>query len=203
MDHGAFTPLSKALPGLIKDPRAAAEYNTKVLTLMTGGYSVMAPIKWLEDAKVPIVKRLDSMMYDDDPQTRAMLEQAHAELEKEPKQSWGSVLGGRTLALAGVWALTIPYGHQLNEKLFKPVTKYTARIVNPSGNPTVNHILNLGVEDFALSGYCAGLFYGITRVWHHFTGEAAEVSQPPSEVQSVEADGRLVSRAAAHAASRD
>jgi hypothetical protein len=75
--------------------------------------------------------------------------------------------------------------------------------VNPSGNPTVNHILNLGVEDFALSGYCAGLFYGITRVWHHFTGEAAEVSQPPSEVQSVEADGRLVSRAAAHAASRD
>lgn len=66
---------------------------------LSGGFAVLAPMKWLEDAKVSLIKKWDRQIYGDKVDTDPKIQQAHADLEAAPKQTWLSVMGSRVLAL--------------------------------------------------------------------------------------------------------
>lgn len=66
---------------------------------LAGGFAVLAPMKWLEDAKVRLVKKWDRDAYGDAVDTDPKIIQSHKDLEAAPKQSWGSVFSSRVLAL--------------------------------------------------------------------------------------------------------
>ena len=86
------------------DPEKARMYTTKSFFLV-GGFLVMPPIKWLEDAKVRLVKKWDRQIYGDTVETDPKILQSHKELEAAPKQNWLSILGSRVLALVPFYTL--------------------------------------------------------------------------------------------------
>lgn len=82
---------------------------TSIATLFVGGtLASVFPVKWLEDAKPQIVKKLDRVILSDDEFESQKVKNAHKELEELPKQTWLSVFGSRVVAFAatfGVYAL--------------------------------------------------------------------------------------------------
>lgn len=88
--------------------------NITIATLFVGGTAVsVLPIKALEDHKAGIVKKLDELLYgkakaDNDPQ----IQQAHAEMEALPKQTWKSVFASRGLAFAATYATSMLMGSE-------------------------------------------------------------------------------------------
>jgi hypothetical protein len=74
--------------------------------LLTGGFAVLAPIKWLEDHKIEYVKQHDAEHYAAIPNAQEHLRTAYERLESEPRQSWGSILGSRMLAMVPFYAFT-------------------------------------------------------------------------------------------------
>ncbi len=86
--------------------------NMTIATLFLGGTIVsVLPIKWLEDNKARIVKGLDEKLYgkqvaDNDP----TIQQAHAEMEAMPKQTWLSVIASRGLAFAATYTTSLLLG---------------------------------------------------------------------------------------------
>lgn len=78
-------------------------YLTKTMFL-TGGFLVMAPMKWMEDKKLEWVHQKNLEIYGpaaDDPQ----ILQSEKEIAEAPKQGWASLFGARGLALTGFYAL--------------------------------------------------------------------------------------------------
>lgn len=88
----------------LKSPDTAKMIATKSFFL-AGGFAVMLPMKWLEDAKVRLVKKWDQKIYGDRVDTDPMIIQSHKDLEQAPKQSWSSILGSRILALIPFYLL--------------------------------------------------------------------------------------------------
>ena len=88
----------------IKDPDLAKTIATRSFFL-TGGFAVMLPMKWLEDAKVKLVKKWDRKIYGDAVESDPNIIKAHQELEAAPKQTWLSILGSRVLALIPFYIL--------------------------------------------------------------------------------------------------
>lgn len=70
-----------------------------------GGFIMVPFIKFLEDNKGRIVRRLDSFIHgakaDDNPDIR----HAHEEMDNAPKQTWGSLMKGRLLTVAAAWGV--------------------------------------------------------------------------------------------------
>ena len=83
-----------------------------ILTLFAGGtVASVLPVKWLEDRKPQVVKKLDYMLYDEnqfynDPKIAA----AHKELDEMPKQTWITVFGSRVVAFAATFAVYFTLG---------------------------------------------------------------------------------------------
>lgn len=102
----------KALEGLGKlfakipslTPERAKFFANKSFFL-TGGFLVLLPMKWLEDAKSDLVKKWNREIYgsavDSDPE----LIRSQNEVDNAPKQSWLSIFGSRILALVPFYAV--------------------------------------------------------------------------------------------------
>lgn len=125
--YGLVTTVSVFLTWLIRDTKGAfaqnfekmAEGATKrfgmsrsiisIATLFVGGtLASVFPVKWLEDAKPKIVKKIDRLIYSDEEFNSQKIQDAHKELDELPKQTWLSVFGSRVVAFAatfGVYAL--------------------------------------------------------------------------------------------------
>lgn len=74
--------------------------------LLTGGFSVLAPIKMLEDRKMDIVQNYDARYYAAIPDASSQLQAAYERLQSEPKQNWSSILGSRFLAMVPFYCFT-------------------------------------------------------------------------------------------------
>ncbi len=97
---------SHALSGLTGVSAKTLRPQIRYTALLTGGFSVLAPIKWLEDHKIDYVKAYDAQHYAAIPDAQAHLRAAYERLESEPRQSWGSILGSRMLAMVPFYGFT-------------------------------------------------------------------------------------------------
>jgi hypothetical protein len=114
-----------------------AKSMVMLLLLMSGGFLLMAPIKWLEDAKVPIVKWLDKHFGPSNPTPEQQRNQdAYYKYieENECRQTWGSVLLSRAITLAGVITLHRNWAQERNF-VNSTVSAVSGKPVNPH-NPT-------------------------------------------------------------------
>lgn len=91
--------LVKGMSDLTKaNPKTAEMLATKSFFL-TGGFAVLLPMKWLENAKTDLVKRWNRQAYGDQVDSDPVLIQSMSEMEAAPKQTWSSIFSGRVLAL--------------------------------------------------------------------------------------------------------
>ena len=75
-------------------------------TLFLGGtIASVLPVKWLEDKKPEIVKKLDRMLYSDEELKDPKIKAAHQELDELPKQTWASVFSSRVVAFAATFGI--------------------------------------------------------------------------------------------------
>ena len=103
------------------------------LTLMMGGFSVMAPIKFLEDHKEGAVTWLDDVISPEDKRSAseaAAIDARHEVIANEPEQTWTSELSARAIALVPTLAIHFNLGSQANifskwGKEFKGFEHYT------------------------------------------------------------------------------
>lgn len=108
----------------------AAKNSRIVLWSFIDGSLLSMPVKWLENVREPLAKKLDDLFgtrpADDTP------------YEAEPKQTWGSVLGGRTATAAIVVSTALafegikPGGKALNDWIFEGPSKGIAKFVGRS-----------------------------------------------------------------------
>lgn len=87
-----------------------------IMMLGSGGFFLMAPIKWFEDRKEPIVKWLDEKFGPKNPteEQKKQIEERHEFIKHEPKQSWTSVLLSRVTTLPWVYAFHFNLGSRDN-----------------------------------------------------------------------------------------
>ena len=84
---------------------------SNIMTLFIGGtIASVLPIKWLEDKKPDIVKKLDRFLYTDEELKDPKIAAAHKELDELPKQTWMSVLGSRFVAFAATLSVFLAMG---------------------------------------------------------------------------------------------
>ena len=84
-------------------PETAKMLATKSFFL-SGGFAVLAPMKWLEDAKLSMVKKWNREIYGARANTDTQILESERELSTAPKQSWGSIFSSRVLALVPFYA---------------------------------------------------------------------------------------------------
>lgn len=88
-----------------------------VTTMVMVGNAFLLPVKWLENRKPKIVRWINEKQNDRTPPTpeqRAQQEKDLADLDKEPKQNWWSLLGGRAFGLGAVYAVLWGLGEKRN-----------------------------------------------------------------------------------------
>ena len=82
-----------------------AEMLSRKTFFLSGGFAVLAPMKWMEDDKVPLIKKWNRKAYGDTANTDPAIVQSEHELEAAPKQSWSSVFSSRILALVPFYVI--------------------------------------------------------------------------------------------------
>jgi hypothetical protein len=91
-----FVDWAGKIPGVDKD---TAKLLASKSFFLSGGFAVLAPVKWMEDAKVHLVKKWNREIYGDKANTDAAIQQSEREVEEAPKQGWASVMSSRILSL--------------------------------------------------------------------------------------------------------
>lgn len=109
---GEWMANSRIFTTFFKSPEQKVEAKTlarglfSVMALLPGGYIVLAPVKWMEDRKVGIVKALDKLFGPSNPDenTQKLTEARHNYIEAAPKLNWWDMINGRTVPVLGVVA---------------------------------------------------------------------------------------------------
>lgn len=98
-----FRPFFKNKP---EEGQKLAHSLFSVIALLPGGYSVLLPIKFMEDRKVELVKTFDRWFGPKNPDdnTKELTDARHSYLEAAPKLNWGDMIKGRTLPVVGIVA---------------------------------------------------------------------------------------------------
>lgn len=91
-------------------PAYTNEQFPTILFALIGGMLMVPPIKWLEDNKASIVRKMDNWIKgpqaNNDPNTIA----AHEELDRAPKQSWSSLGVARMITVASAVTADFTFG---------------------------------------------------------------------------------------------
>jgi hypothetical protein len=92
------------------------------ISLTSGGFILLLPMKWLEDHKAGVVKWMNHVADKfGGTQTQEQIAARDAEVEQtiacEPKQSWGSLLKGRFIAIAASIGLGTLLGEARSESI--------------------------------------------------------------------------------------
>jgi hypothetical protein len=99
---------------------------------LAGGFAVLAPMKLLEDRKLPLVKKWNREIYGAQADTDPHIQQSEHELAAAPKQSWRSVFASRMLALVPFYA-----GYWLLWDRTSPLSKATNGELHAMGNEAI------------------------------------------------------------------
>lgn len=142
----------------------AVNKNGEVASLIVGGTSLMLPVKVLEDNKAHVVRFIDKILVGtksligikETPAEHLEKEAAFDLLEREPKQSWGSILRARAVGLIAVFATLNAVGERRNQKIENFVAdavteKYAAGNFKPVKPQTMEKISRLATLDVLYS----------------------------------------------------
>ena len=96
-------------------PQSAKEYITEgrlpfLLTACIGGMLIVFPVKALEDRKGQLVRKLDTWRHGAKAETEPHMVEAHEEMDKAPKQSWGSLWKGRAITVVSATLADYAFG---------------------------------------------------------------------------------------------
>lgn len=83
-----------------------AKALASIVLFSGGGYAMMAPIKWLEDHKASIVRKLDQWFgpKDQTDEQKKNQEAYYQSLDNMPEQTWRSVIFGRMMGIFPLYA---------------------------------------------------------------------------------------------------
>jgi hypothetical protein len=141
--YGVVTAISVFMTWLLNDTQKfAAKYGAfagkitsklgvhssfgNIVALFLGGtIASVLPVKWLEDKKPEIVKKLDRMLYSDEELNDPKIIAAHKELDEMPKQTWASVFSSRVVAFAATVSVFLLMGSNKS-----PLAKHTGESID-------------------------------------------------------------------------
>lgn len=85
-----------------------------------GGHLMVPPIKWLENRKGAIVRKLDCAISGEEALQTPEMQQSHQEIDAAPQQSWGSLGKARviTVVAAALADFTFGWRESLSAKFF-------------------------------------------------------------------------------------
>ncbi len=155
-----------------------ADHWIVVSTMIMVGNTFLLPVKWLENRKPEIVRGMTERSNNKREkwgETIAPEELAHqqellAQLDKEPKQTWWSLAGGRAFGLAAVYATVWGVGQKNNEALERLTASAGKEMAEAVGakelakSKTMENYLRIGFIDMFYSTVSAGGLY----VYSHF-----------------------------------
>jgi hypothetical protein len=187
--------------------KAVKETNAFIITTtqIAAGTAFIPPVKALEDRKPEIVRSLhEKHVASKEAQGRPYTdeEKAHHEqclqaLEKEPKQSWGSLMEARVASLAGVYGVLFALGNERNEKLREfvanPITKGIEKIgfKEMAKSKTFAQYMQLSAVEVFYSAVSAGGLY----VWSHFVRppkkEAIDTNKDPVQPATTQSENTI------------
>ncbi|MBY0406525.1 MAG: hypothetical protein K2Q01_02445, partial [Rickettsiales bacterium] len=159
---------------------ATKEVSTPLMvtTMIMVGNTFLLPVKWLENRKAQIVrswteKDCERMEARGTPYTKEEIEHQQeclAKLDKQPPQTWGSLLGGRAFGLAAVYATVFGMGNKRNEAAEAAAAKAIAKGFETVGattiakSKTLENVVHVGFLDVFYSMVSAGGLY----VYSHY-----------------------------------
>ncbi len=167
---------SKATAQAIEDVSPLLMVSTMIMV----GNTFLLPVKWLENHKPEIVRKwhenhVQKKQASGDPYTPEELahqQECLKQLEETPKQTWGSLIGGRAFGLASVYTVLI--GMDIGKKRNKAAEEYSAKVIlkgldkvglkSLSKNQTLEKYIHVGFLDVFYSMVSAGGLY----VYSHF-----------------------------------
>lgn len=158
----------------------------KIATLVMVGNSFIPPVKWLEDRKAKIIRGMhehnvakqEAAGHPQTPEEKAHDAQALADLDKEPVQSWQSLLEGRAAGLGPVFAVDAMIGNARTEAIQNAaVTGITGGLEKMglkelAASEKLASYIRVGFLDVFYSAISAGGLY----VWSHF------IKPPPQAI---------------------
>lgn len=161
--------------------KAAAEISTPLLvtTMVMVGNAFLLPVKWLENRKASIVrdwteKDAAAKAAQGTPYSQEEIAQQQAalkDLEKEPNQSWASLIGGRVFGLIPVFALAYGLGKkgEIAEKFASNTVSKGLGAVGAKGlanSNTVKSYVQVGFLDIFYSAISAAGLYSYSHFMH-------------------------------------
>lgn len=170
---------SKLYPSLpIEEAAKEASTPFMVSTMIMVGNTFLFPVKWLENRKAKIVRswhekeceRMEARGTPYTPEERAHQEKCLNDLEKDPPQTWRSLLGGRFFGLAAVYAAVFLIGNKRNEA----AEAYSAKVITGgldkiglktlAKSETLNKFIHVGFLDVFYSMVSAGGLYVYSHI---------------------------------------
>lgn len=124
--QGFLTPVYEPFVEFFKNLKPLNKFNyigegrlPYILTACVGGMLLVLPVKWMEDRKGSIVRKLDNVFHKN--QETPELKQAHEEMDNAPKQSWKSLGEGRLITVGAAIVVDALVGWQKSvvTKLFE------------------------------------------------------------------------------------
>ena len=99
----------------VKEAKYIPKYLTEgrlptILFACIGGMFTVFPVKFLEDRKGPIVRKLDHWFHGAKSDTDPHMIMAHEEMDKAPHQSWGSLWKGRLITVVSATIADVTMG---------------------------------------------------------------------------------------------
>lgn len=93
-----------------------ARWGVNFGLLFSGGWILLLPIKWLEDAKIPLTQHFDRILGKEHPseEEQQKLDAAYKDIEQEPRQSWASEILARLSVMPVIMGLYFKTGFQNN-----------------------------------------------------------------------------------------
>lgn len=161
-----------------------------VTTMVMVGNTFLLPVKWLENHKASIVRKMhendcEKMERAGTPfneEERARQEKALKDLEKEPLQNWKSLLGGRAAGLIPVFALSFGLGKK-GEWAERKAGQFFSGAFNLVGmkkvakSETLQKVVQVGFLDVFYSMISAGGLY----VYSHYLNPPARANKKHKE----------------------
>lgn len=184
-----FQKLAEALTGA-RGASATEKASSFIIvsTMIMVGNAFLLPVKWLENRKPQIIRGMVERAnkrreaHGDMPSEEELAHQLQHldKLDKEPKQTWWSLGGGRAFSLAGVYLVERGIGGPRNEAMSIGTTKAIQEGIKAAGmktlaqSKTLENYLRIGFYDMFYSTVSAGGLY----IYSHFV-------KPPKKEQNL------------------
>lgn len=161
------------------NPEPAKMLATKSFFL-AGGFAVLLPMKWLEDAKAGLVKQWNREHYGTAADADPVIQRSEQEIAEGPKQTWSSIFASRVLALVPfyatvglLWDRTSLLARTTNPEL-SAMSKEAVKDLEHTDPAAFSQLANKG---FYFDRPIAAVSRNIGKIWARITGETAALEK--------------------------